>query len=175
MGQIIFATGPVRSGKSRWAVQRASAWGPDTVFVATYRPDPGDREMTVRVQRHRLERPENWRTLEAPEHVSLGLASLRPAPTGVLMDCLTLWLSDRMDQSDEAILGAWDRELAAFAQAPWPVLVVGNELGWSPVPGEPTLRRFRDLAGWLGQATAKAADEAWLFVAGCPLRLKGQG
>jgi adenosylcobinamide kinase/adenosylcobinamide-phosphate guanylyltransferase len=87
------------------------------------------------------------------------------------MDCLTLWLSDRKDQTDEAILGAWARELAAFKAAPWPVLIVGNEVGWSPVPDAPALRRFRDLAGWLGQATAKAADEAWLFVAGCPLRL----
>ena len=74
MGQIIFVTGPVRSGKSRWALERA-AWGPGTVFVATYRPDPGDGEMAERVRRHRQERPEGWRTLEAPGDVA---ASRRP-------------------------------------------------------------------------------------------------
>ena len=52
------------------------------------------------------------------------------------------------------------------------LVVVGNEVGWAPVPDSPLLRRFRDLAGWLGQRTAAAADEAWLLVAGCPLRLK---
>ena len=87
------------------------------------------------------------------------------------MDCLTLWLSDRMDQPDEAILGAWLGQLEAFARAPWPAVIVGNEVGWSPVPEDAAVRRFRDLAGWLGQATARAADEAWLMVAGCALRL----
>ncbi|BDU70881.1 bifunctional adenosylcobinamide kinase/adenosylcobinamide-phosphate guanylyltransferase [Mesoterricola silvestris] len=171
MGRILFLTGPVRSGKSSWAVERASAWGPGTVFVATYRPDAGDAEMAERVERHRAERP-GWRTLEAPARVAESLEGLDPPPSGVVLDCLTLWLGDRMEASDEAILGAWSEELAAFARLPWPIIIVGNEVGWCPVPGDAALRRFRDLAGWLGQATAKAADEAWLFVAGCPLRIK---
>lgn len=171
MGRILFLTGPVRSGKSSWAVERAAAWGEGTVFVATYRPDPGDGEMAARVARHRAERP-GWRTLEAPSDVAAALERLDPPPSGVVLDCLTLWLGDRMEASDEAILQAWNGELEAFARLPWPVIVVGNEVGWCPVPEDPALRRFRDLAGWLGQATAKAADEAWLFVAGCPVRLK---
>jgi len=171
VGRILFLTGPVRSGKSSWAVERAAAWGRDTVFVATYRPEPGDAEMAARVARHRAERP-GWRTLEAPRNVAAALESLDPPPSGVVLDCLTLWLGDRMEASDEAILQAWNGELEAFARLPWPVIVVGNEVGWCPVPADPALRRFRDLAGWLGQATAKAADEAWLFVAGCPVRLK---
>jgi len=171
MGRIFFLTGPVRSGKSRWAVERARPWGPGTVFVATYRPDAADGEMAGRVARHRAERPE-WRTLEAPGDVAAALDELHPAPEGVVMDCLTLWLADRMEASDEAILEAWRNQLAVFARNPWPMIIVSNEVGWSLVPEEPALRRFRDLAGWLGQATAAAADEAWLFVAGCPLRLK---
>jgi len=169
MGAILFVTGPARSGKSRWAVTRAREWGPDVVFVATCRP--GDPEMDDRIRRHESERP-SWRTIEAPRSVTAALAGLRPRPGGVVLDCLTLWMSDRLDSSDEQILAAWDEELAAFRRASWPVVIVGNEVGWAPVPDSPLLRRFRDLNGWLGQRTAEAADEAWLLVAGRPLRIK---
>ena len=172
MGKITFVTGPVRSGKSTWAVQKAMDWGEGVVFVATYRPDPGDPEMVERLRRHRAERPAAWRTLEAPADPAAALAALAPPPTGVLMDCLTLWLGDRMEASDRAILGAWDRQMKAFAEAPWPVLLVSNEVGWGPVPEDPMVRRFRDLAGWLNQGAASMAQEAWLCVAGCRLRLK---
>ena len=172
MGKLIFITGPVRSGKSRFALETARAWGEQVVYAATYRIDPEDEEMLERVRRHRQERPRTWRTLEAPGDLADALAHLHPAPSGVLMDCLTVWLGGRMEASDEAIREGWDRLLAYFRQAPWPTVIVGNEVGWSLVPAEPELRRFRDLAGWLAQATAAAADEAWLCVAGCPLRLK---
>jgi len=171
MGKIIFMTGPVRSGKSRRAVELARAWGDDVVFVATYRPDARDTEMRARVVRHRAERPA-WRTLEASRDVAVSLAALRPSPAGVVMDCLTLWLTDRLETDDAAILSAWAEQLSQFRAASWPVIIVGNEIGWSPVPEAPVLRRFRDLAGLLAQATAAAADEAWLIVAGCSVRLK---
>lgn len=171
MGRLIFLTGPVRSGKSRMAVDFGRSWGPDVVFVASYRPAATDPEMDDRVRRHRAERPA-WRTLEAPADAAAELAKLDPPPGGVVLDCLTLWLSDRFERDDEAILAAWQRQLAAFRAAPWPTVVVGNEIGWSPVPESAPLRRFRDLAGWLAQRTAAAADEAWLLVAGCPVRLK---
>lgn len=170
MGQLIFVTGPVRSGKSTWAVARAKAWGHGVVFIATYRAGD-DADMQARVARHQAERP-GWRTLEAPADVATALAAMDPAPSGVLLDCQTLWLSDRLDQDDDAILAAWETQLAAFRAAPFPVLIVGNEVGWSPVPERALTRRFRDLAGWLAQRSAAAADEAWLLVAGCPLRLK---
>ena len=169
MSHITFITGPVRSGKSRRAVELARAWGDGVVFVATYRPATTDPEMDDRVRRHRAERPAAWRTLEAPQ---AALAGLVPAPTGVVLDCLTLWASDRFNASDDRILHDWDTQLTAFRAAPWPIVIVSNEVGWSPVPPDPALRRFRDLAGTLGQRTAAAADEAWLMVAGCPLRLK---
>jgi adenosylcobinamide kinase/adenosylcobinamide-phosphate guanylyltransferase len=171
MGRITFITGPVRSGKSSWAVAQARRWGEGVVFVATYRADPLDQEMAERLRRHRAERPA-WRTLEAPADPAAALLALVPPPSGVLLDCLTLWLGDRMEASDQDILGAWDRQLRLFAQAPWPVLLVSNEVGWSPVPEDPMVRRFRDLAGWLNQRSAAAAQEAWLSVAGCRVRLK---
>lgn len=171
MGKLIFLTGPVRSGKSRRAVELARAWGDAVVFVATYRGDPHDAEMAARVARHRAERPA-WRTLEAPHDLAAALSALSPAPSGVVVDCLTLWLGDRLAAADPAILAAWSDQLARLRSAPWPVVIVGNEIGWCPVPELPVLRRFRDLAGSLAQATAAAADEAWLLVAGCPVRLK---
>lgn len=172
MGRITFVTGPVRSGKSRYALDFARSWGEDVVYAATYRVDPSDAEMADRVRRHRAERPASWRTLEAPGDLAGTLEALEPPPSGVVLDCLTVWLAGRLEASDEAILEAWEDQLARLRRAPWPTVIVGNEVGWSPVPAEPILRRFRDLAGWTAQAAAAAADEAWLLVAGCPLRLK---
>ena len=171
MGELIFITGPSRSGKSRRAVEQAEKWGDDTVFVATYRADADDLEMMERVRRHRAERP-GWRTLEAPADVAAALAALSPAPSGVILDCLTLWAGARFADTDEAIAGAWRGQLSAFKAAPWPIIIVSNELAWGLVPPEPQSRRFRDLAGTLAQQTTAAATEVWLMVAGCPLRLK---
>ncbi len=171
MGRITYLTGPVRSGKSRRAVELASAWGDRVVVLATFDPKGADSEMKLRVDRHRAERPA-WRTLEAPEDVVGALGKVNPPPSGLLLDCQTLWLSARLDWDDAAILAEWHAILGALREAPYPVVIVGNEVGWSPVPESPLLRRWRDLAGWLGQATAAAADEAFLMVAGCPLRLK---
>lgn len=172
MGRITFVTGPVRSGKSRHALDLARTWGEAVVYAATYRLDPSDAEMADRVRRHRAERPASWRTLEAPGDLAGALEALEPPPSGVVLDCLTVWLAGRLEASDDAILGAWRDQLERFRRAPWPTVIVGNEVGWSPVPAEPILRRFRDLAGWAAQAAAEASDEAWLLVAGCPLRLK---
>jgi adenosylcobinamide kinase/adenosylcobinamide-phosphate guanylyltransferase len=175
MGELTFITGPTRSGKSRRAVEQAKAWGSDTVFVATYALAGHDPEMVERVRRHRAERPE-WRTLEAPLDqpldVSASLAKLSPRPSGVIVDCLTLWAGARLGESDETITAAWSQQLSAFVAAPWPTIVVGNEVGWSLVPTDPLARRFRDLTGTLAQLTSAAADEVWLMVAGCSLRLK---
>ncbi len=171
MGELTFITGPVRSGKSRRAVEQAQPWGNDVVFVATYRSDPQDLEMMERLRRHRAERPQ-WRTLEAPLDIAAGLVQLTPPPSGVILDCLTLWLGARFEDSDEHIMAAWDAQLSHFREAPWHTLIVNNELGWSLVPPDAQTRRFRDLAGALAQRTAAAAHAAWLMVAGCPLRLK---
>ncbi len=104
--------------------------------------------------------------------MSASLAALAPPPSGVILDCLTLWAGARFADSDTAITTAWSAQLSAFKAAPWPSVIVSNELGWGLVPTDPPARRFRDLAGTLAQLTAAAADDAWLMVAGCPLRLK---
>jgi len=171
LGELTFITGPVRSGKSQRAVEHAKPWGSDVVFVATYRSDPQDFEMAERVRRHRERRPA-WRTLEAPLDVAASIALMEPHPSGVILDCLTLWASARFADTDQAITVEWTAQLSAFKAAPWPMLIVSNELGWSMVPPERESRRFRDLAGSLAQQAAAAADHAWLMVAGCALRLK---
>jgi adenosylcobinamide kinase/adenosylcobinamide-phosphate guanylyltransferase len=172
MAEIIFVTGPTRSGKSRRAVEIAQAWGDEVVFIATYRSDPDDAEMIERVRLHRAERNAKWRTLEAPPDIARALGELRPAPSGAVIDSLTLWLADRFDQDDSSLIAAWERQLDRFSAAPHPVIIVGDEIGWAPVPIDTALRRFRDLAGLLGQRTAARASQAWLMVAGCGVRLK---
>lgn len=172
MSELVFLTGPVRSGKSARAVEIARGWGSGAVFVATYGVDPDDAEMAERVRRHRAERPAGWRTLEAPANVAATLATLMPPPAGVLLDSIVLWAAARFAQPDVAILEEWSALLAALLAAPYPAVIVGDEIGWSPVPMDADLRRFRDLVGWLGQRAAAAADAAWLLVAGCPVRLK---
>ena len=171
MARITYLTGPVRSGKSRRAVELAQAWGDGVVFVATYRTDAADAEMRARVARHRAERPA-WRTIEAPDDVASARAARRPPPTRGVGGWRPPGGWAPRGASDDAILAAWAGQLGRLHAAPWPVVIVGNEIGWSPVPGHPVLRRFRDLAGSLAQATAATADEAWLLIAGCPVRLK---
>jgi adenosylcobinamide kinase / adenosylcobinamide-phosphate guanylyltransferase len=171
LGDLTFITGPVRSGKSQRAVEQAKSWGSDVVFVATYRKDSQDSEMAERVRRHREQRPA-WRTLEAPLDVAASLGLMEPRPGGVILDCLTLWAGARFADTDKAIAAEWSHQLSAFKAAPWPMIIVSNELGWSLVPPERESRRFRDLAGNLAQQAATAADQARLMVAGCPLRIK---
>jgi adenosylcobinamide kinase / adenosylcobinamide-phosphate guanylyltransferase len=172
VADLIFLTGPTRSGKSRRAVEIAKGWGDKVVFVATYRSDPADAEMVDRVRRHRAERPAAWRTLEAPADIGEALAGLTPPPSGAVIDSIALWLSDRFDRDDASLLEAWERELDGFASATYPVVVIGDEIGWGPVPMDRELRRFRDLAGLVGQRTAARASQAWLMVAGCGVKLK---
>jgi adenosyl cobinamide kinase/adenosyl cobinamide phosphate guanylyltransferase len=83
-----------------------------------------------------------------------------------------LWHSDRYDRDDNSLIAEWERQLDGFRAAPHPVVVVGDEIGWGPVPMDRELRRFRDLAGLIGQRTAARASEAWLMVAGCGVRLR---
>ena len=168
---ITLVTGGARSGKSQHAVATASAWGADVVFVATYRPYADDQEMVERVRRHRAERPD-WRTLEAPADIAAELRALPTPPSGVIIDCLTLWVSDRLERTDHQLIDEWERQLGALAALPCPTIIVTNELGSGLVPPSAVERRFRDLAGTLAQRTASRAQAVWLLVAGCPLRIK---
>ena len=164
--------GGARSGKSGYAQRAAEAWtqgrGVRPIYVAT--AQAGDAEMADRITRHRADRGQAWRTLEAPLALAETLAGLGP-DDGAVIDCLTLWLSNSMAEPDEhaARVEGLVPALAACRARLW---VVSNEVGWGIVPDNALARRFRDEAGRLHQDIAAAADEVLLVVAGLPLRLK---
>jgi len=164
--------GGARSGKSRYAESLiaglAPPWQPPWTYVAT--AEPGDAEMAERIAAHRSRRGANWQTIEAPRDLAAALETCRMTP--VLVDCLTLWLSNLMlaDADIDTEIAALEQALAA-RQAP--VVLVANEVGSGIVPDYPLGRRFRDLQGMLNQRIAARADRVVLMVAGLPLALKG--
>ena len=160
--------GGARSGKSRLAQTAAERHAGPLHYLAT--AEAHDDEMTDRIARHRDDRGARWRTVECP----LALPEAIDACTGgaVLVDCLTLWLSNLM-LAEQNIDQATDELLAALISTRSQVAVVSNEVGLGIVPENPLARRFRDAAGRLNQAVAARADRAVLLTAGLPLVLKG--
>jgi adenosylcobinamide kinase / adenosylcobinamide-phosphate guanylyltransferase len=160
--------GGARSGKSRYAESLIAALPPPWVYVAT--AEAGDAEMIERIAAHRSRRGSSWRTIEAPRDLTAALKASETMP--VLVDCLTLWLSNLMlAKADiEAEIVQLENTLAEAAA---PVVLVANEVGYGIVPDHPLGRRFRDLQGLLNQRIASRADRVVLVVAGLPLALKG--
>lgn len=165
-------TGSVRSGKSQLAVELAAASEKTVVFVATCQPQ--DEEMETRVARHRADRPSSWQTLEEPLDL-LGVLGRAKADQVLLIDCLTLWVSNHLmaGLDEEALLTQADRLAAALAQSHADVILVSNEVGWGLVPENAMARVFRDVIGRLHQKLAKVCDTVYLVTAGLPLKLKG--
>jgi adenosylcobinamide kinase/adenosylcobinamide-phosphate guanylyltransferase len=164
--------GGARSGKSAFAQGAAEALAAETggrlVMVAT--AQAFDSEMAERIDRHRQDRGPAWTTREAPRDIASALEPLG-ANDIVVVDCLTLWLSNLMlDEQDVASATAGLVEVVGrFEGTLW---LVSNEVGFGIVPDNALARRFRDAAGRLHQALAQAADAAILVVAGLTLRLK---
>ena len=170
--KLTFVLGGARSGKSRYAESLVAAAPPPWAYVAT--ADPGesqrDGEMAERIAAHRARRGPRWRTIEAPRDLAAALETCKTTP--VLVDCLTLWLSNLM--LAEADIDAETARLEdALAAAAGPVVLVANEVGSGIVPDYPLGRRFRDLQGVLNQRLAARADRVVLVVAGLPLAVKG--
>lgn len=163
--------GGARSGKSRLALQRAEATGKPVSFIATAQAN--DAEMAARIARHQAERPAHWSTIEAP----LDLAGMiRAAGAGcVVVDCLTLWLTNCLSQPDPAAFTGQRAALleALTARHADDLILVSNETGLGIVPLGELTRRFVDEAGWLNQDIAQLADEVVFVAAGLPLILKG--
>jgi adenosylcobinamide kinase/adenosylcobinamide-phosphate guanylyltransferase len=160
--------GGARSGKSHHAETLVERSPPPWVYVAT--AQPFDDEMRARITAHRERRPKGWTTVEAPLEVA---EALRSAPRGapVLVDCLTLWLTNLM-LANSGVEAATDGLLAACADVHGPVVLVSNEVGEGIVPENELARRFRDHAGVLHQRVAARADRVVLMVAGLPLVVK---
>jgi adenosylcobinamide kinase/adenosylcobinamide-phosphate guanylyltransferase len=162
-GQITFVLGGARSGKSHHAEALIAAHPPRWRYVAT--GQAFDDEMRERIATHQARRDARWETMEAPLDLAAALAVDAP----VLVDCLTLWVSNLLlaDRDPD-----WPGLLAALDVRAAPTVLVSNEVGLGIVPDNALARRFRDIAGLLHQRVAARADRVVLMVAGIPMVVK---
>jgi adenosylcobinamide kinase/adenosylcobinamide-phosphate guanylyltransferase len=167
--ELTLVLGGARSGKSGYAESLVMATPPPWVYVAT--AQAMDDEMADRIAHHRRRRGAGWHTIEAPHALA---DAIDAAPAGaILVDCLTLWLTNRM--LAEADIDAETGHVeAALARRGGLAVLVSNEVGFGIVPENALARRFRDLQGRLNQRLATRADRVVLVVAGLPLIVKGQ-
>lgn len=160
--------GGARSGKSAHAEQLATAFPPPWTYIAT--AQAYDDEMVERIALHRVRRDDGWETLDAPLDL-VGAIEGMPDGTPLLVDCLTLWLSNHLLAEHDL-----ERESERLAdvlgkpRGPW--FVVSNEVGLGIVPDNALARRFRDAAGRLNQKIAARADRVLFMVAGLPMQVK---
>ncbi len=172
---LTLVLGGARSGKSRYA-QRLIG-DRQAIYVATARRTR-NREMSGRIEQHRADRPASWTTIEEPESVPRVVRTAVPADAPVLVECVTLWLSNLFEREShtparkqQEILMAAVRDLAEACRIR-DVVVVSNEIGGGIVPTTRIGRRFRDLQGWANQILAAEAQSVVFVVAGIPLALK---
>lgn len=165
-----FILGGARSGKSTRALELAETVARDLVFIAT--AEALDDEMAARIASHQAERNENWETIDAPLDLAAAIEGRARADCVVVVDCLTLWLSNLMHHGRDV-----ESEIAALAAAlkaaKGDLILVSNEVGLGLVPETPLGRDFRDLQGRLNQHVAAACDVVEFVAAGLPIRLKG--
>jgi len=171
--KFTFIIGGARSGKSRYGESVIATlpppWQPPWAYVAT--AEALDAEMAERIVTHRARRGPQWRTIEAPRDLAAALSRCGETMP-VLVDCLTLWLSNQM-LADADIDLETARLEDALTAAKTPIVLIANEVGSGIVPDHPLGRKFRDLQGVLNQRMAARADRVVLVVAGLPLVLKG--
>ena len=164
--------GGARSGKSRLAEKLAADSGCPVIYIATSQPLDG--EMSERVRHHRERRPQQWGLIEEPLELARVLRDNARADTCLLVDCLTLWLTNLLMLEDPQRLSTErDALLDCLAQLPGEIIIVSNETGMGVVPLGELTRRYVDEAGWLHQALAERCQRVVLTVAGLPLTLKG--
>lgn len=165
---LTFVLGGARSGKSRRAEAIVESLPAPWTYVAT--AQAFDEEMRERIAHHRARRDGRWQTIDAP----LDLADVlegQPEGSPVLVDCLTLWLTNVM-LAEADMPAAVERLLSVLSRPRGPWVVVSNEVGFGIVPENALARRFRDEAGYLNQKVAAAANAVELVVAGIPMKVK---
>jgi len=169
MATITLVTGGARSGKSSFAQQMAESRSDRPVYLATARI--WDEDFAQRVKRHQEDRDERWENVEEEKQLSKHDFSGKV----VLMDCVTLWLTNFFHDSEyklEEALEAAKAEWAQFIQQDMELIVVTNELGMGVHPEHEVARKFADLQGWMNQHIAKGADAVYLLVSGIPVKIK---
>jgi adenosylcobinamide kinase / adenosylcobinamide-phosphate guanylyltransferase len=165
----ILVLGGARSGKSRIALQLAEQASPKRTYIAT--AQAFDDEMRDRIALHRLERDGSWQTVDAPRELAQAIQDQTGPGKVVLVDCLTLWLSNLV-LAERAPQPEADRLIHAVRDAQGPLVLVSNEVGQGIVPSTPLGRSFRDEQGRLNQRMAEACDAVIFVAAGCPILLK---
>lgn len=174
MSKRVLILGGAKSGKSAHAQALAESWGGRLVYLAT--GQARDHEMRLRIQRHQDLRGPAWSTIEEPLALTQALAGADTPGTVILLDCLTLWLSNLLTQANlnPTQVEERGRELAAaLPSLSASLIMVANEVGLGIVPESPLARAFRDLAGSLNQGLAQVCDHVVFVAAGLPLALKG--
>lgn len=171
MTKIHLVIGGVRSGKSRYAQKICLEQSATPYYLATARKNNDDPDFTERITQHQQQRSSQWVTIEEPIHLS----SLNLSKKNVLLDCLTLWLTNLFEISsyDEKI--TWEKfqiEWDNFKKIPASLTIVSNEIGMGIHPLEHSSRKFIDLQGQANQLVAKDAHSVSMMVAGIPLKIK---
>ncbi|SHK66062.1 adenosylcobinamide kinase /adenosylcobinamide-phosphate guanylyltransferase [Desulfatibacillum alkenivorans DSM 16219] len=170
----VLVIGGCRSGKSSIALDLANAQDvSEKVFIATCQPL--DDEMEDRVARHQADRGDDWQTVEEPVELAKAVADNARPGRVILVDCLTLWISNLVlaDKTQDQIADKAKELAEAIQKAPCPVILVSNEVGAGIVPENALSRLFRDAAGKVNQIMAKACDQVQWVVAGIPVTIKG--
>ena len=165
----ILILGGARSGKSAYAESLADGWQGPRIFIATAQAH--DEEMAERIKTHRLRRGEDWITLGALLDLSGALRGAAAQDSFILVDCLTLWLTNVILAEEDCEREVSDL-LNALTDVPGTIVLVSNEVGSGIVPGNELARTFRDAAGKANQRVAQAVDEVVLMTAGLPIVLK---
>jgi adenosylcobinamide kinase/adenosylcobinamide-phosphate guanylyltransferase len=175
---MTFILGGARSGKSRFAQELAAKLGKRVLFVAT--GEPLDEEMSARIEAHKRSRSPAWKTLEAPTNVAKAMRNKIGDAEVVIVDCLTLLVSNLMGTEDidaetlEKKVTAELEDLVAFMRTTEAhFIIVSNEVGLGLVSPYPAGRVYRDALGMANQMLARHADEVYFMVAGIPIPLKG--
>ena len=166
--------GGCRSGKSSHALQTAEEMpAKSKIYMATCVPQ--DDEMRQRVAKHQKERSQSWETVEVPLDLPQAILENSRKENVILVDCLTLWLSNLLMETDDQnkIEKTIDRLTAAIEKAPGTIVLVSNEIGTGIVPENKLARQYRDIIGLANQAVAKTAGKVIWTVAGIPVTVKG--
>jgi adenosylcobinamide kinase / adenosylcobinamide-phosphate guanylyltransferase len=172
MQKIVIILGGARSGKSYYALTEASYIKGKKAFIAT--AEGLDNEMQLRIENHKKERGRDWDTFEEPLHIAALINRIKGEYDVILIDCLTLWVSNIMHAGFDIVEEAGKLISAISAGSPAPLYIISNEVGLGLVPESPLGRAYRDNLGHVNRHVAQAASDVIFMVAGIPLKIKGR-